>query len=111
MNTLLNTLPIHEIMAHPAFGVLLFCVLSLPPLALIFWRTGLSPLWAGLMFASLAVPFLGLALALGVLGIRAWPKLPPPPKPAAKIVRDFAGAGEEARADSTAAQDGNRGAP
>jgi hypothetical protein len=76
-----------EILHHPAIGPLLFCLLSLLPLAIVFRRVGLSPLWTMLIFANFLLPFLGIALIAAALGHRHWskiPKLAPAPKPIKK---------------------------
>jgi hypothetical protein len=69
---------------HPIFASLAFCLLGTWPLARILRRAGLPIAWVGLFWLNLVMPGLGLALVIGVLCHRPWPKVP---KPAPKWVK------------------------
>lgn len=69
-----------DLMYHPVMPTLLMCVLSFYPVFRIYRRVGFNGLWAGLIFASLLVPFSGFLLVILPLAVRAWPNFPKPPE-------------------------------
>lgn len=79
VNRRVISLIMKEILHHPAFGALLFCLLGTWPLARVYQRLGLHPAWAALLWLNLVLPGLGLATVIGSLCHRAWPNLPKPP--------------------------------
>lgn len=65
-----------EILHHPAFANLAFCLLASWPFVRILQRAGLPVAWMGLLWLNLLLPGFGLALLAGVLCHRSWPKVP-----------------------------------
>ena len=72
----------NEIISHPFAQTLLACLLMILPLARIYVRVGLNPLWSWLLFLSLLVPLLGPLAAFAPLALKKWPRFPAAPPPA-----------------------------
>lgn len=70
-----------ETLDTPLAKDLLFCLLTLWPAVVILRRLGLPVVYAGLVFGSALLPYLGHALFAVVVAGKAWPKLPTPPVP------------------------------
>jgi predicted PurR-regulated permease PerM len=77
---------LQPLIQHPLANTLLTSFLLGAGLARIYWRVGLNPLWALLIFSSMIVPFSGPFLALLPLTIKKWPRFPKA-APAAKPIK------------------------